>query len=242
MRVLINIFMEYWKNPTVEIAWPSEIDVFAEHSKTHCLFYNPAARVDSLITTQKLSDLCRWAQEWLTQDGLDGLIAEPRCHYDVANLVKINIWLHDIRQQGNVKPWLLQDQGDGTLQAGNGDTRLKCLERIPEITTVHAFVSTRRERASFYADLEPVTTFNQFAGLCGAEYVGQPFLIRFTDESAPYGIDWYEYASTRTRAVTPNQDQAVDMFVQYMRANPNTEITPEWFDCKIDWNRYGSNQ
>lgn len=234
--------MEYWNNPTVEITWPSNIDVFAEHNKTHCLFYNPAARVDQVVTTQTLSDLCRWAQEWLTHDGLDGFVGDPRCHYDIANLVKINIWLHDIRRQGIVKPWLLQDQGDGVLQAGNGDTRLKCLERIPEITTVHAFVSTRHERASFYSDLEPVTNFDQFADLCESEkYTGQQFLIRFTDALAPYGIDWYEYASTRTRAVTLNQDQAIGMFVQYMRANPGTKITPEWFDQAIDWTRYRTN-
>lgn len=231
--------MEYWNNPMVEITWPSNIDVFAEHNKTHCLFYNPAARVDSLVTSQTLSDLCRWAQEWLTQDGVDGFVAEPRCHYDIANLVKINIWLHDIRRQGNVKPWLLQDLGNGTMQAGNGDTRLKCLELIPEITTVHAFVSTRREQASFYADLEPVTTFEQFANLCESEkYPGQQFLFRFTDADAPYGIHWYEYASTRTRAVTPNQDQAVAMFTAYMHSTPNVSIDLAWFDQVIDWQRF----
>jgi hypothetical protein len=111
---------------------------------------------------------------------------------------------------------------------------------MPEIVTVSAFVSTRQDRAHLYANLEPVTTFDQFAELCGA-VPGQQFLFRFTDADAPYGLFWYEYNSELTRAVTPGQDQAVDMFVQYMQQHPETQITPEWFDQAIEWDRYRSS-
>jgi hypothetical protein len=230
----------YWNNPLTQITWPTEADPFVEHNLTHCLFYNPVAGLDHVVTNQKLADLCEWAMQWLNHDGLAGFAAEPRCHYDIANLVKLNMWLHDIRRQGIVKPWLLQDRGDGTFQAGTGDSRLKCLERMPEIVTVSAFVSTRQDRAHLYADLEPVMTFDQFAQLCGA-VPGQQFLFRFTDADAPYGLFWYEYNSELTRAVTPGQDQAVDMFVQYMQQHPGTQITPEWFDQAIEWDRYRSS-
>jgi hypothetical protein len=230
----------YWNNPLTQITWPTEADPFVEHNLTHCLFYNPAAGLDHVVTNQKLADLCEWAMQWLNHDGLAGFAAEPRCHYDIANLVKLNMWLHDIRRQGIVKPWLLQDRGDGTFQAGTGDSRLKCLERMPEIVTVSAFVSTRQDRAHLYANLEPVMTFDQFAQLCGA-VPGQQFLFRFTDADAPYGLFWYEYNSELTRAVTPGQDQAVDMFVQYMQQHPGTQITPEWFDQAIEWDRYRSS-
>ena len=232
--------MEYWNNPLVTVSWPASTDPFDTHNQTHCLFYNPQAKLDNIVTNQRLADLCRWAQEWLTHDGLDGFVAEPRCHYDIANIVKLNMWLHDIQRQGIVKPWLLQDRGDGTMQAGTGDSRLKCLERLTHIQTVPAFVSVHRDRAEMYQHLEPVTNFDHFAQLCGAE-PGQEFMFRFTDADAPYGVFWYEYNSARTRAVTPNQDLAVELFVNYMRANPGTDITPDWFDREVPWQDYKSS-
>ena len=230
----------YWNNPLTQLTWPATDDPFVEHNQTHCLFYNPTAGLDRIVTNQKLADLCEWAMQWLNHDGLAGFVAEPQCHYDIANLVKLNMWLHDIRRQGIVKPWLLQDLGNGTFQAGTGDSRLKCLERMPEIVTVPAFVSTRLDQAHLYTHLEPVTTFDQFARLCQAES-GQQFLFRFTDAEATYGLFWYEYNSTLTRAVTPGQDEAVKLFTKYMQEFPGTEITPEWFDQLVDWNRYRSS-
>jgi len=230
----------YWNNPLTQLTWPATDDPFVEHNQTHCLFYNPTAGLDRIVTNQKLADLCEWAMQWLNHDGLAGFVAEPQCYYDIANLVKLNMWLHDIRRQGIVKPWLLQDLGNGTFQAGTGDSRLKCLERMPEIVTVPAFVSTRLDQAHLYTHLEPVTTFDQFARLCQAES-GQQFLFRFTDAEATYGLFWYEYNSALTRAVTPGQDEAVKLFTKYMQEFPGTEITPEWFDQLVDWNRYRSS-
>ena len=117
-------------------------------------------------------------------DGIDNFIKDVRNHYDIANLVKLNMWIHDIRSQGIVKPWLMLDQGDGTFLAGTGDSRLRCLERIPEIQTVRAFISTRTERSHLYQGLEEVKTFDQFAQLCDA-VPGQNFLFRFTNADAP---------------------------------------------------------
>jgi len=229
----------YWNNPLVEVVWPATVDPIQQsfHNGAHCLFWNPRAKFDTLSTNQRLGDLCKWANEWLTHDGIELFCADKRNHYDMANLVKLNMWIKDIRVQGIVKPWLIQDQGNGTYIAGTGDSRLRALECISEIQTVPAFISTSVDRADLYVDLEPVTSFDQFAKLCGAE-VGNLFLFRLTDANAPYGLYWYEYNTSRTRAVTPGESQAVDMFFQYIQQHPNTTITPEWFNTPIDWNNY----
>lgn len=226
----------YWNNPLIELQWPSDRDPIAEslHNGTHCLFWNPTAKLDNVATQQRLADLCRWAMEWLETDGIDGFVADPRNHYDIANLVKLNMWIHDIQQQGIVKPWLLLDDGTGTFIPGTGDSRLRCLERIPTITAVPAFVSTTADRRHLYTELEEVTTFDRFAELCDAT-PGQLFLFRLTDDQAPYGLYWYEYNSSATRSVTPSESEAVQMFVNYYRQHPGTAITPEWFDQRIDW-------
>ena len=207
----------YWNNPLIETAWPSFGDPVVQsfHNGQHCLFWNPQAKFDYISTNQRLADLCNWANEWLSQDP-GGFLVDSNNQYDIANLVKLNLWIHDIRAQGIVKPWMILDQGDGTYLAGTGDSRLRCLERIPEITTIPAFITTHVNRAHLYTDLEPVTSFDQFARLCIARK-GQEFLFRLTDPGAPYGIYWYEYNSENTRSVTPSQKQAVKMFANYFR-------------------------
>jgi hypothetical protein len=231
----------YWNNPLIEAHWPGQEDPVQDslHNGTHCLFWDPAARFDNISTNQRLGDLCKWATEWLTHDGIDVFASDPRNHYDIANLVKLNLWIHDIRAQGIVKPWLILDQGDGTFLAGNGDSRLRCLERIPEIQTVPAFVSTHISRAGQYQHLEPVTTLDQFAKLCQARS-GQLFTFRLTDPAAPFGMYWYEYNSDQTRWVTPSESDCVAAFVAYAHAHQGLKITPEWFDYLIDWNQYHS--
>lgn len=231
--------MEYWNNPIIELRWPNDRDPVAEslHNGAHCLFWNPQTPLDNIQTNQRLQDLCDWATRWLETDGPRAFAADPRNHYDLANLVKLNMWILDIRRQGIVKPWLMLDQGNGTYLAGNGDSRLRCLERIPEITSVAAFVSTTSQRADLYSGLLPVTSFDQFASLCGAE-PGQEFLFRLTDDAAPYGMYWYEYNSERTRPVTLGQDAAVKTVLNYFLATGVTKITPEWFDQDIDWRMY----
>ena len=146
------------------------------------------------------------------------------------------MWIQDIREQGIIKPWLLLDQGDGTFLAGNGDSRLRCLERIPEIQTVASFVSTTANRKHLYQELEQVTTFERFAELCGATY-NNTFLFRLTDAEAPYGLYWYEFNSEHTRSVTPSEVDAIDMFVKYYKQHQGIVITPAWFDQRIDWQK-----
>ena len=231
--------MEYWNNPLITVKLDTTRDPVVEsfHSGQHCLFWNPASRFDNITTNQRLDDLIQWANEWLEHDGIDAFAQDPRNRYDIANLTKLNMWIADIRQQGIVKPWLIQDQGDGTFVAGTGDSRLRCLEVMPEITSVPAFISTSAERAHLYQDLEPVTSFAQFAQLCSAEPEVE-FIFRLTDHTAPYGLYWYEYNTNRTRAVTPGEDQAVSMFVNYVRSNPRFRVSRTWFATAVAWNLY----
>ena len=231
----------HWDNPLIEAQYPGPIDpvVMGSHNGAHCLFYNPFAKFNNIQTNQKLADLCDWANSWLLAHGIDEFVADTLNHYDIANLVKLNGWIGDIRQQGIVKPLLILDQGDGTYLAGTGDSRLRCLERIPEITTVPAFISTSSERRCLYSGLEEVTSFNRFAELCNAQH-NRLFLFRLTNSTAPYGLYWYEYDSDRTRHVMPSEAHAVSMFTNYAKQHADLVITPEWFDQKINWQDYTS--
>lgn len=228
----------YWNNPLIEVTWPNNRDPIAEstHNGVHCLFYNPNMPFDKVQTNQRLQDLCNYANARLAKS-VNNFIADASNHYDIANLVKLNMWIADIRQQGIVKPWMMLDQGNGTYLAGTGDSRLKCLECIPEIVTVPAFVSTRADRAHLYSDLEQIQNFDRFGELCAAE-PDQQFLFRLTDAAAPYGIYWYEYNTHRTRSVTPGESWCVNTFGSYARQHPGLKITKQWFDNLVNWADY----
>jgi len=231
--------MEYWNNPLITVKLNTDRDPIVEsfHSGRHCLFWNPATRFDNISTNQRLNDLIKWANEWLETDGIDGFVADARNHYDIANLVKLNMWINDIRRQGIVKPWLIQDQGNGTFVAGTGDSRLRCLEVMPEIASVPAFISTSVDRAHLYQNLEPVTSFRQFAKICNAEPEVE-FIFRLTEPAASYGLYWYEYNTNRTRAVTPGESQAISMFTNYVRRHPGFRVSRSWFAQSRNWDNY----
>lgn len=226
----------YWNNPIVARNWPGfEIDPIVEssHDGVHCLFWNPAFDYKQCSTNQRLRELCTWARGHINGTGLDAFVANPVHWYDIANLVKLNIWIHDIRKQGIVKPWMILDQGDGTYLAGTGDSRLRCLELIPEITTVPAFISCATAQAHKYQGLEPITDFDQFAKICRAE-LDQEFLFRLTDAKAPYGIYWYEYNTNQTRHLMPQEKDAVRAFYDYYKDN-REPITMSWFNKHHEW-------
>jgi hypothetical protein len=200
------------------------------HNKEHCLFYHSKFNHRLINYQQKLQDLCDWANI-RTED----FLLDSSNFYDIANLVKLNLWIADIKAQGIVKPMLIYY--DGEFTSGTGESRLRTLECIPEVAHVTAFITTHQQHAHKFLHLEPVTRFARFAEICRAT-LGQQFMFRFTDANAPWGLDWYEYDSAQTRAVTPRQDYCVEVFGKYLQQHPDTVFSPEWFSQLVDWNHY----
>jgi hypothetical protein len=229
----------YWNNPTIELTYPNNRDPIQEsfHEGKHCLFYDPAIPKNQIDTGQTLPQLCDWANERIGTQGLDGFINNQQNHYDIANLVKLNMWVEDIRQQGVVKPMMLFVKESGRYGVNNGESRLRSMECISTMNSVFGFVSMRTEQAERFKHLEPITTFEQFAKKCKAED-GQQFLFTLTDPSAPYGIYWYEYDSRRTAPVTPGESWCVNTLHQYLKQNEDLMFTPEWFNTVKDWTVY----
>ena len=230
----------YWNNPTIKVQYPSESDPIRQstHSGAHCLFHNPAVPKSTIRYRQTLQDICDWANEYIRRSGAEAFVDDPRNHYDIANIIKLNMWIADIRTQGIVKPMMLFYDGQQQLGINNGESRLRALERIDDIKTMNSFISTRAEHRNHFAHLTEVVSFEQFARICGAE-PGQEFQFTLTDPTAPYGIFWYEYDSERTRLVTPGEATCVATLDQYLRQHPDVEFTPAWFDTLVAWDQYG---
>ena len=232
----------YWNNPRIELTYPSDQDPIQDsfHGGVHCLFYDPAIVKTQIRYKQTLQDICNWANNSIQTHGVNGFIQQQINWYDIANIVKLNMWIDDIRRQGIVKPILTYYDGKEKFGINNGESRLRALERISDIGTLRGFISTSVAHADQFEHLQQVHTFEQFAQLCQA-VDQQQFMFTLTDPSAPYGIFWYEYNSRRTAPVTPGEAYCVEVLHLYLQQHPDTRFTPEWFDTLVDWNYYKSN-
>lgn len=227
----------YWNNPLIEVNWPSVQDPFKLYHKSHCVFYHPAVDKMDIHNNQTLQDLCDWTNSNIQEFGIDGFLGEPKNYYDIANLVKLNLWVRDLPINGSIKPMLLTYTGgkyNADFGSGTGASRLRAMERIPGMQAVTAFITTSNKFKSQFQHLEEITTFDRFAKLCQA-VPGQHFLFRFTDPLAPFGIDWYEYDSSRTSSITPSEEYCLSAIANYLQQYPNTVFTPEWFESTIKW-------
>ena len=221
--------MEYWTNPTKTYIWPTTEDPIVEsmHDKEHCLFYHPTFNHQLINYQHRFEDLCNWSN-----NRYKDFFTNKNNHNQIARIVKLNMWIADIKTQGIVKPMLICY--DGKFTCATGESRLRTLECIPEVAHVTAFITTHQQHAHKFSHLEPVITFNQFAELCNAK-VGQQFLFRFTDAQAPWGLDWYEYNSDQVRWVTPSEDYCVSAVRKYLKDHPDTVFNKEWFSKLVDW-------
>jgi hypothetical protein len=232
----------YWNNPIHEVVYPSNSDIIFKsmHKGAHCLFFDPSVPRNSIRYQQTLLDLCNWANKSIDQMGLQDFVKDQINHYDIANMVKLNMWIDDIQKQGIVKPMMLFYDGQDQFGINNGESRLRAIERIPAVATLQAFISTSNKYRSQFSHLQEITSFDQFAVLCKA-VPDQKFLFTLTNLDAPYGIFWYEYNSSLTAPVTPGESWCVDVFRNYMLQHTQANFTPEWFDTLIPWANYKSN-
>ena len=220
----------YWNNPIIEATVNSSIDPVAMSQKQHCLFYDPGVPLDRMVKLISLQDTCNLANQYLKNFDL---ILEPGDVDKIANIVRINQFVHSLRQHGNFKPVLLNYTGTWPLGASTGGSRVMAAERIPELQSLPAFISTHNCYKDEFTHLEEITTLEQFAKHCHADNYTQ-FYFRLTDNCAEYGIDWYEVALESTSV--PGNEQCLAWLRSYIQQQPQKfEFTPEWFDQEINW-------
>lgn len=233
----------YWHNPIHEVDFPSDSDIIFKslHGGQHCLFYDPAVPVDHIAKQTTLQGLCDWANQLMAAEGRAALTQDPVNHDDAANLVKINQMVDSVARYGSVKPMLLHYQGQRPFATGTGDTRLRAIERLPQITTVTGIISTHARHLAAFQGLKQIHTLEDFARCFRAERA--QFLIRLTDQQAPYGLDWYEYVLDDRNVSVPDWDYCLRAIQSYVDSRPNDfEFTVDWFDQLIDWDLYARGQ
>ena len=226
----------------ISITYTSKIkdDIFTktiQNSETE-LFFDPCVFKDKINTEHTLKKLCDWANDKIQHQGLDMFLSDHYNNYDIANLVKINLWTLDIQKQGVVKPFLLKYIGNGRYIANTGETRLRSMEQILNLNTVRAFVVVPKKYVPEFDHLERIMDIHEFARYCAA-VDGQQFLFDFTtDQYNNQELWWFEYDSQRTAAVTPGDEWCIEVFKKFTNNKGIPYFTPQWFLEDHNWNRY----
>ena len=226
--------MDYWNNGIktythTVLSYPSDTDPIVKslHNGEHCLFWDPSIHKNRIHYKPTVQDQCDFMN---TKD----IWFDP---YRVATVVKLNMFVTDIKLQGIVKPVMLHYNGEQKFGINTGENRMRAIERIPEITELESFISTHARHADQFKHLTQIENFKQFVEICKTP-VGSNYLFTFTDKDASYGIFWYEYNSERTRKITPGYPWCEKVMRGYLKHNSNITFTPEWFDKPIDWSTY----
>lgn len=226
----------YWHNPVIETTVAQGPDIVDQcRQQGHCVFYDPALPMTQVYKIISLQDTCDLANAWLKNPQL---IYEPGDIDKIANVVRINQFVHSLRSDGNFKPILVNYTGSWPMTASTGGTRFMAAERCSEIKNFPTFISTHQRYRHQFEHLAEITSLAEFAKLCGATDT-TPFYFRLTDADANYGLDWYEVALSHTSV--PSNDQCMAWLDRYLQAqSPEFEFSPEWFDQAIDWTTLGS--
>ena len=225
--------MEYWQYPKIQCTHtvlPHGIEtdpiVAGEHNGEHVLFYDPAVHKARIHYNRTIQEQCDWLN---TKNGM----------YDafrIASIVKLNIYIDDIKRQGVVKPMLLYYDGNEKFGLHTGENRMRSAELLPDLDQFESFITTHIRHADKFSHLPYIENFEQFTEICRTQ-IGCQYQFTLTDKDAPYGMYWFEYDSEKTRAVTPGYEWCETVMRNYLQANDIT-FTPEWFNTLVNWKDY----
>ena len=196
----------------------------------HDLFFDLHFPVAKLKVNQTLQHLCDWANTNVR------LIDTQNADYHTLDfytlLVRINLWINDIRQQGIVKPFLVNYTGNYTINTG--ESRLRCLEVIENITHVRTWITAPKDHAHKFQHLTPVKDFRHFADICRSELQETKFDFSISDRH----LDWYDYNDIKTGHVMFDQEQCINLMKNYIKLHPEVCFSLNWFANSVDWSHY----
>lgn len=203
----------------------------------HVLFYDPAVPIQNINKWDTLEELINIANQRLDHYGSSMFTNFKECNEfsnedQIANIIRINLFVHSINAQGNVKPCILHYCGSLPYGAGNGGSRLMALECLPHISTISAFISAPAGLASNFSHLRQIHNTQDLLDILGKPHKTK-FYFKFTYDPDAHGIDWYEVDLRFVRV--PNNQQCLELLQEYVNNQPNFRFTKSWFTEHHNW-------
>ena len=129
--------MEYWNNPKetysqTVLPYPKDTDPIVKslHQGEHVLFWDPGIHKNRIEYKRTVQEQCDWLNS-------KNIWQDP---FRVATIVKLNIYIDDIKRQGVVKPMLLYYNGNEKFGIQTGENRMRATERIPKLVMLASFI------------------------------------------------------------------------------------------------------
>ena len=219
----------YWANPIIKIT------TLDQPSPDHRLFYCHNVPVSQIQPLQTLQQLCDLANQRLDKCSKNEFTNDTDSHDFVTNIVKINQMVTSLKQHGCVKPMLLHYCGSMPMISGTGDSRLKALECVSDIISVPAIISTHQKYRLPFEQYQHIQTLDQLKHVCGVTH--SEFYFQFTDQSADYGVEWFEYENDTVPV--PDTSWCLTVIQNYIDLQSSTfRFSKTWFENFIDWQLY----
>lgn len=216
-----------------------DTDPLAQHldQGQHALFYDPCVPLENILKLDTLDELINIANERLDYYGPGMFTNFDQCNEisnqdQIANIVRVNLFVHSLKAQGNVKPCILHYNGTLPYGAGNGGSRLMALECVSNISTISAFISMPIELAQNFAHLRQIHSVNDMLDIFNSPERTK-FYFKFTYDANAHGLEWYEVDLATVRV--PNNQQCLDLLQEYVDSRPGFKFTKLWFEENHHW-------
>jgi len=225
---VITTYM-YWNNPIVKIT------ELGQPSPDHQLFYVNNVPINLIRPQLTLSTMCAMINNRLENYNKSEFTQDPALSDIISNIVKINQMVTSLKQHGCVKPMLLHYCGSMPMISGTGDSRLKALECVSDIISVPAIISTHQKYRLPFEQYQHIQTLDQLKHVCGVTH--SEFYFQFTDQSADYGVEWFEYENDTVPV--PDTSWCLTVIQNYIDLQSSTfRFSKTWFENFIDWQLY----
>lgn len=157
------------------------------------------------------------------------LLANQRDNNVLANLVRLNWMIQDLKCNIIYKPILLREG----FEVVTGDTRMMAISMHPYIKDVPALL-TVRSPVSVGNNWIKIDTKQHLAELVGTKEMN---IVCFNDWNKQE-VEWIEFAMPHTENHMHDEEQRMRMILNYLQKYPDTIFDQDWLLERIDWNLY----
>lgn len=203
--------------------------ILGTHNGRYKFYYKKhvdVSLIDPLYTLDQLIEKANLEIElYGTQNGFDH---EPP--FDVAQIAKINLMYHSIKELGIIKPFWLQQRG-ARYEAVVGESRIRTIALIPEIVTVPAILCLDAE-TEVNDSFKEIAQFTDFCEVVDEIPGGTTTWLKVAEPESNYGIDWAEFAIDDVSGTTGEEfrTHCISSINEYLRKQDNSfRFTHQWF-------------
>ena len=200
-----------------------------KHNGRYKFYYKKQVAVDLIDPLYTLDQVIELANKEIESYGAEAAF-DHTPPFDIAQLAKINLMYHSLKERGIIKPFWLQQRG-GRYEIVIGGSRRRAMTLLPEITTVPAVLCLDAD-TEVDSTFKEIASFPDFCNQVDEIPGGTTCWFRVADPETNYGIDWAEFAIDSISGTTgeefrPNCIATIREYIA--KQDDSFRFTHQWF-------------